>query len=58
MVKPPKKELTEIELRPDGWARFEHAVDAGVKAGPMHRIAKPKTRPVSKGRVHKGKTRI
>lgn len=49
-----------IELRPDGWARVERAVDAAVKSGPKHRQAppaKPKERPTSKGRVHKGRTR-
>ena len=29
----------EIELRPDGWARFEAAVGAAAKSGPKHRIA-------------------
>jgi hypothetical protein len=56
MSKSPKEDAG-VELRPDGWERFERAVDAGVKGGPKHRTAKPKTRPVSKGRVHKGKTR-
>jgi hypothetical protein len=28
------------ELRPDGWERFEHAVDAAVKGGPKHKAAK------------------
>lgn len=31
----PKPE--EIETRPDGWERFEHAVDAAVLGGPKHR---------------------
>jgi hypothetical protein len=26
-----------IELRPDGWDRFEQAVDAAAKSGPKHR---------------------
>jgi len=30
----------EIELRPDGWARFETAVGAAIKGGPKHRTAK------------------
>jgi len=48
----------EPELRPDGWERFEKAVDAAIKSGPKHKTAtpKPKERPASKGRVHKGKT--
>jgi hypothetical protein len=37
----PKPE-PEIELRPDGWERFERAVGAAVKSGPLHRTAKPK----------------
>ncbi len=27
----------DIEERPDGWERFERAVDAAVKSGPKHR---------------------
>jgi len=33
----PKGSTAEIELRPDGWNRFEQAVDAAVKSGPKHR---------------------
>jgi hypothetical protein len=45
--------------RPDAWSRFERAVDAAIRSGPKHRTAaKAKTRPASKGRVHKGKTRV
>ena len=33
--KRPKPE--EIETEPDGWDRFEHAVDAAAKSGPKHR---------------------
>lgn len=40
----PKSE-PEIELRPDGWERFERAVGAAAASGPKHRDA-PK--PVSK----------
>jgi len=48
----------EVELRPDGWQQFERAVDAAVKSGPKHRIAKPVKRTTGKGRarVGKGKT--
>jgi hypothetical protein len=49
-----------IELRPDGWDRFEKAVDAAVRVPAQHRarpMPKRKERPASKGRVHKGKTR-
>jgi hypothetical protein len=36
MGKPdPKREL---ELHPDGWARFERAVDVVAKSPPQHRI--------------------
>jgi hypothetical protein len=46
----------EIELRPDGWERFVQAVHAAAKCGPKHKITpKPKERPASNGRVHKGK---
>jgi hypothetical protein len=31
------KRKDEIELDPKGWERFERAVDAAVKSGPMHR---------------------
>jgi len=44
----------------EAWTRFERAVDAAVKSGPMHKTAlatKPIARPASKGRGHKGKTR-
>lgn len=52
------KDEAEIELHPDGSQRFERAVDAAVKGGPKHRVApKPKTRPASKGRMRKGKSR-
>jgi len=29
-----KKKQGDVELRPDGWERFEKAVDAAVKSGP------------------------
>jgi hypothetical protein len=32
----------EIELRPDGWERFNRAVTAAAKSGPKHRAAKQK----------------
>lgn len=51
-----KERRDAIELRPDGWQRFERAVDAAVKGGPKHRLS-PKARPASKGRVRKGKSR-
>jgi hypothetical protein len=39
MAKPSSKEKP-VELLPDGWERFERAVDAAVKGGPHHRKAK------------------
>jgi len=33
----------DIELEPDGWQRFERAVDAAIKSGPKHRVAKKKS---------------
>jgi hypothetical protein len=38
------KRKDEIELDPKGWERFERAVDAATKHGPIHRTA-PKKRP-------------
>jgi hypothetical protein len=38
----PKKEK-ELELRSDGWERFDRAVTAAVKSGPKHRT-KPKAK--------------
>jgi hypothetical protein len=35
-------------LRPDGWERFERAVDAAVKSGPKHRTSKPIAKPAKK----------
>jgi hypothetical protein len=38
---PPKESTdSDIELRPDGWERFEKAVEAGLKSGPKHRPSK------------------
>jgi hypothetical protein len=44
----------EIELRADGWKRFERAVDAAIASGPKHREAgkKPaKTLPANSGQI-------
>jgi hypothetical protein len=64
MTEPQKKKrvwrakLAEIELVPDAWPKFERFIREIAKAGPQHRpSAKPKTRPVSKGRVRKGRSR-
>jgi hypothetical protein len=31
----------------DSWSRFERAVDAAVKSGPMHKAAAPTTKPMA-----------
>jgi hypothetical protein len=41
-MKEPKPD--KVELRPDGWERFERAVDAAVRHGPIKSRA-PKTTP-------------
>jgi len=38
----------EIELRPDGWERFEKAVDIAVSGGPKHRPKSSRKRGGSK----------
>jgi hypothetical protein len=45
----PKAE-PDIELRPDGWARFERAVGVAVTTGPRHRppAKRPKLKPTKK----------
>jgi hypothetical protein len=55
--KPTTPEQERIEELPDAWERFEKAFDTVMKAKPKPRSSKPKERPASKGRVHKGKTR-
>jgi hypothetical protein len=53
MAKPQKSaETGEVELRPDGWERFEKAVDAATRVPAQHRAMptpKAKARPASKG---------
>ncbi|GLI92619.1 hypothetical protein LMG27198_16110 [Methylocystis echinoides] len=53
---------SETRDQETAWSRFERAVDAAVKGGPKHKVAPTagvdkKTRPASKGRVHKGKSK-
>ena len=50
---PPRRPMAEIELLPDAWERFEKAVAAAAKHGPMHRITKPK--PSRDSRLKKGR---
>ncbi|WP_439574170.1 hypothetical protein [Phreatobacter sp.] len=40
-----KKEGEKLDERPDGWDRFERAVDAAIKSGPKH---KPAPKPIKK----------
>ena len=42
------KSASEVELRPDGWGRFEAAVGAAVKRGPQHRAARPSAKKAQK----------
>jgi hypothetical protein len=42
----------DIELRPDGWERFERAVGAAVASGPKHRAPR---KPLSKAKKKPGK---
>jgi hypothetical protein len=38
MAKEPSgSQENEIELKPEGWAQFERAVDAAIKSGPKHK---------------------
>jgi hypothetical protein len=53
----PKPKLEKVKLAEDAGPRFERFITKVAKAGPQHRVPKPKERPASKGRVHKGKTR-
>jgi hypothetical protein len=52
MGKKPMQTADKIELHPDGWRRFEAAIDAAIKSGPMHRPAKStkKKKPAKKRR--------
>ena len=34
------KQMSAVELRPDGWERFERAVDAALHTPPQHRTTK------------------
>jgi hypothetical protein len=56
---PPKDENQVID-EPGMEERFQRALRKALNTPPKHRTApmpKPKERPASKGRVHKGKTR-
>ena len=53
MAKPPKEQ--QIESRPDGWKRFEKAVDAAVKSGPKHRTT---AQPMAQNRKPQAELRV
>jgi hypothetical protein len=55
MTKTPTKSKSEPELRPDGWERFEKAVDAAIKSGPKHRETSKKAPPKKSQAAQKGK---
>jgi hypothetical protein len=45
-----------VELEPDAWARFERFVQDIAKAGPQHRVLKPKPhKPRAESKVGKRK---
>ncbi len=57
---PSTAEPIEIVDEPGMAERFQRALQKALNTPPKHRSAptqKPKERPASKGRVHKGKTR-
>jgi hypothetical protein len=39
-----KRASNDLDVRPDGWERFERAVDSAVKSGPKHRSTKEKAK--------------
>jgi hypothetical protein len=57
MVHAPKSKIEQPEPRPDGWARFERAVDAAVKGGPKHRAAKEQVKAAPSKKPSKVNTR-
>jgi hypothetical protein len=48
------KTFENSDFRPDGWERFEKAVDAAVQGGPKHKAAKPHKEMTGKKRPKKG----
>jgi len=51
------KKLYGVELDPAKFGEFEATLKRGLSMPPKPHVPKPKTRPASKGRIHKGKTR-
>ena len=45
---PKGQEVSEVELVPDAWPKFEGFIRHVAKAGPQHRPAKPHKPPKSK----------
>ena len=55
-----RSHLPQIKDEPAMEERFQRALRKALNTPPQHRLApipKPKARPASKGRVHKGKTK-
>jgi hypothetical protein len=55
-----RPKLPEIEDEPGMEERFQRGLQRALNTPPQHRAAPPtkaKTRPASKGRVHKGKSK-
>jgi hypothetical protein len=60
MKRPKPPPLPEIADEPGMAERFQRGLQRALNTPPTHRTKptpKPKERPASKGRVHKGKTR-
>jgi hypothetical protein len=57
MAKTLPKKLHGVELDPTKFGEFEAALKRALSMPPQPHIPKSKTRPASKGRVHKGKGR-
>ena len=43
----PKPELEKVKLVEDAWPRFERFITKVAKAGPQHRVPKPKECPAT-----------
>jgi len=52
-MKKPSRGESDIELIPEAWQRFERAVDAAIKSGPKHRVAKKKKTASKKTKARK-----
>jgi len=54
MANIPKREQKPIELVPDAWPRFERFITGIAKAGPQHRVPKPKDAKTKSPKKRKG----